>query len=370
MTTQRVVVTGADDFIGRNLGLRLRELNDFEVRPAEVGAAEELRAAVAAADAIVHLAGVHRPKDPAEFMPGNQGSVAALTEAVEASGRRIPIVLASSTHAAGDTPYGVSKKAAEDTLFAFARRTGNPAYVFRLANEFGKWCPPNYNSVVATFCHNLARGLPIVVNDAAAPLSLVYIDDVVDAIVDVLRSAPGGWGFRDAGPVYQTTVGAVADMIRRFHDDRDSGLIETVGVGLTRALYATYVASLPTEHFEYPLVSHTDPRGSFSEILKTRTSGQFSYFTALPGVTRGGHYHHTKTEKFLVVRGQALFRFRHMITGEVHEVRTSGETPVVVETVPGWTHDITNVGDETLISVLWANEIFDPQRPDTFQEKV
>jgi len=371
MSPSKVVVTGADGFIGKNLTFRLRELKTWEVRPIEVGCADsDLREALSDADFVVHLAGVNRPQDPAEFMSGNRDTAVAVIAAIEAAGRRIPIVLTSSTQAEGDSPYGLSKKAAEETLLAFAERTANPVHIFRLTNVFGKWCRPNYNSAVATFCHNVARGLPITVHDAAAPLALVYVDDVVAAIIEIMTTRPDGGGYSEVSPVYETSVGEVAGMIRRFHTDREKGLIDSVGVGLVRALYATYVASLPPSEFSYPLTAHTDARGSFSEILKTRNSGQFSYFTAHPGVTRGGHYHHTKTEKFLVVKGEALFRFRHIVTGDEHEVRTSEESPVVVETVPGWTHDITNIGDDTLISVLWANEIFDPERPDTIAEKV
>jgi UDP-2-acetamido-2,6-beta-L-arabino-hexul-4-ose reductase len=371
MTATKIVVTGAEGFIGKNLTVRLNELKTFEVRPIEVAATDEdLRAAVLDADVIVHLAGVNRPKDPAEFMTGNRDTVASLVDAVESSGRRIPIILTSSIRAKEDSPYGLSKKAAEEALLAFADRTGNPVHIFQLPNVFGKWCRPNYNSAVATFCHNIAHGLPIQVNDATTPLSLVYIDDVVAAIIDLVMTPSQRGGYRQVTPVYETSVGEVAELIARFRDDRREALIETVGAGFPRALYATYVAAMPPESFSYPLISHTDARGSFSEVLKTRTSGQFSYFTAHPGVTRGGHYHHTKTEKFLVVKGEALFRFRHIITGAVHEIRTSGESPVVVETAPGWTHDITNVGEDTLISMLWANEIFDRSHPDTVAEKV
>jgi UDP-2-acetamido-2,6-beta-L-arabino-hexul-4-ose reductase len=367
----RVVVTGAGGFIGKNLGLRLKELGRFEVTPIEIDSTEaDLRDAIAGAEAVVHLAGINRPTDPAAFDIGNRGSIETLVAAVEASDRPIPIILTSSIQAEGDSTYGISKRAAETALLAFAERSGNPAYVLRLPNVFGKWCRPNYNSAVATFCHNVARGLPITVNDPAAPLALVYIDDVVEGIVSLLDAGDGVSGFREIDPVYRTTVGAVADLIRRFRDDRAEALVETVGVGMTRALYATYVAALPKEDFSYPLVAHIDPRGAFSEMLKTRDSGQISFFTAHPGVTRGGHYHHTKTEKFLVVKGRARFKFRHMLTGETHEIVTSDAEPTVVETVPGWTHDITNVGDDTLISVLWANEIFDRQRPDTIQEAV
>lgn len=371
MTATRIVVTGAGGFIGKNLTARLRELGTFEIAPlGSDGSPEDRRGSVTRADVIVHLAGVNRPRDPADFMTGNRDSLVAMIAEVEATGRAIPIILVSSAKAAETSAYGLSKKAAEDALIAFADRTGNPAVIFRLPNVFGKWCRPNYNSAVATFCHNIARGLPITIDNPSAPLSLVYVDDVVAAIIAAAQASPGGLEHRSVEPVYETTVGEVADLISRFRDDRDDGLIESVGVGLTRALYATYVAALPVEAFSYPLTAHTDARGAFSEMLKTRSSGQFSFFTAHPGVTRGGHYHHTKTEKFLVVSGEALFRMRHILTGEVHEIRTSGSSPVVVETVPGWTHDITNVGEDTLISMLWANEIFDRDRPDTIAEKV
>ena len=368
---RRVAVTGAGGFIGRNLTLRLRELGRFDVSEIELETSSEtVERLLAGADAVVHLAGVNRPKDPSEFVGGNLGSVEAIVAALERAGKAPPVILTSSIQAESDNPYGASKKQAEAALLAYGERSGAAVAILRLPNVFGKWCRPNYNSAVATFCHNIARGLPITVNDPAAPLRLIYIDDVVAAIVGLLDAPPPTSGFVQAGRVYQTTVGEVADLIRRFREDRESGMIEQVGEGLTRALYATYVAALPTDAFSYGLEAHTDPRGSFSEILKTRTSGQFSVFTAHPGVTRGGHYHHTKTEKFLVVKGYARFRFRHMLTGETHEVLTSGDRPVVVETVPGWTHDITNVGEDTLISLLWANEVFDRGRPDTVAEPV
>ncbi len=371
MSLPAVVVTGADGFIGRNLMLKMTAAGGFYLRPVVRGSSPaEIAAALNGADFVIHLAGVNRPLDVAEFIEGNHHATEGLIAAIEAGGRPIPIAFASTTRAVEDTPYGRSKKAAEDALLDYAARTGAAVHLFRLTNVFGKWARPNYNSAVATFCHNVARGLPITVNDPAAPLLLVYIDDVVDAMIDLAVRQPEGAGFHEIEPVYSTTVGEVADLIQRFRADRDEALIESVGVGLTRALYATYVAALPPTEFSYPLVAHTDPRGSFVEMLKTRTSGQFSYFTAHPGVTRGGHYHHTKTEKFLVLCGEALFRFRHMVSGETLEIPTSGADPVVVETVPGWTHDITNSGADTLVVMLWANEIFDRAKPDTIAEKV
>ena len=364
MTAARVAGTGADGFIGRNLALRLAELGR-EVVPITRGTGRYgWFAAVAGADAVCHLAGANRPADPAEFDAVNAGTADLLAEAVAAAGRPIPVAYASSTRAADESDYGRSKRAGEDRLLEVGRATGARVTVFRLPNVFGKWARPNYNSAVATFCHNVARDLPIAVHDPAAPLTLAYVDDVVAALVDALDGQVEP-GFADVSPVYATTVGAVADAIRGFRADRADNLIAPVGVGLTRALYATYVAALPTSEFSYPLTSHTDPRGSFSEMLKTRDSGQFSFFTAHPGVTRGGHYHHTKTEKFLIVQGRALFRFRHVATGETHEIRTSGDAPTVVETVPGWAHDVTNIGEGAMVAMLWANELFDRERPDT-----
>lgn len=366
---RNIVVIGADGFIGRNLVFRLREDARFEPESLTRASSDDnWRAAMAAADAIVNLAGVNRPANDAGF-DGNYQIVERLAALIEQAGRAPPVVHLSSAKATEATPYGTSKLRAEVLMLAMSARTGSPVAIYRAPNVFGKWCRPDYNSAVATFCHNIARGLPIRVDDPAWPLQLIHVDDLID---DMLVALHAGFatGFRDAAPVYDTTVGEVAATICGFRDDRDANLIANVGHGLTRALYATYVSDLPPAEFAYPLTAHTDPRGSFAEMLKTRDAGQFSFFTAHPGVTRGGHYHHAKTEKFLIVHGQALFRFRHMLTGETHEVATSGDVPVVVETVPGWTHDVTNVGDGVLVAMLWANELFDRDRPDTVVEKV
>jgi UDP-2-acetamido-2,6-beta-L-arabino-hexul-4-ose reductase len=361
---RNIAITGADGFVGRNLAVRLRELGDEVLPLTRASTPNDWLAAIAQADAAVHLAGANRPADPAEFMGVNAGTADMLARAVTAAGRAIPVIYASSAKAIEDSDYGRSKRAGEERLTRLGEETGSLVHIFRLPNVFGKWARPNYNSAIATFCHNVPRDLPIRVDDPTAPLSLVYIDDVVQAFLDLLNGK-GAPGFVDVVPVYDTTVGAVADTIRGFCTDRDDNLIDAVGTGLTRALYATYVAALPPTEFAYPIVSHSDSRGAFSEMLKTRASGQFSYFTAHPGVTRGGHYHHTKTEKFLIVHGDALFRFRHVLTNETHEIRTSGAEPVIVETVPGWAHDVTNVGESEMIALLWANEIFDRGRPDT-----
>ena len=370
----RVLITGAQGFVGKNLQLYLVERPDVQVAfytrqddPAR------LPTLLQDADIVFHLAGVNRPQNPDEFQSGNADLTRQLADAVaqvaRESGRSVPVVYTSSTQADLDNPYGRSKREAEQVLFSLAEQHAVPAYVFRLPNVFGKWCRPNYNSVVATFCHNIARDLPIQVNDPAAPLTLVYVDDVLAQFVEIMAGrlpAPRLGEFASVTPQYQTTVGALADQLQGFRRSRDSLTTDRVGQGLTRALYSTYVSYLPVDAFAYDVPAHRDPRGVFVEMLKTPDAGQFSFFTAHAGITRGGHYHHSKTEKFLVIKGQARFCFRHMQTGQLHELHTSGEQPQIVETVPGWTHDITNVGPDEMVVMLWANEIFDPQRPDTF----
>ncbi len=369
----RVLITGAEGFIGKNLYLHLAERKDIEVltftRQDSLAILDEK---IDGVDFVFHLAGVNRPTNPQDFATGNAGLTEALAAAVirlaGRSGKRIPILLSSSIHAVRDDAYGISKLGSERALSA-ASDQGIPTVIFRLPNVFGKWCKPNYNSVVATFCHNVAHDLPIHVNDPSAKVSLVYIDDVIDAFVQVMDGkAPrfNDAGFAEVIPNYHATVGELAELIGKFRLSRDSLVTERVGSGLIRALYSTYVSYLPTEAFSYSVPKYDDQRGVFVEMLKTPDAGQFSYFTAHPGITRGGHYHHTKTEKFLVIKGKALFKFRQMDTGQSYELVTEGDIPRIVETVPGWTHDITNIGDEEMVVMLWANEIFDRARPDTF----
>ena len=252
----------------------------------------------------------------------------------------------------------------------FGELTGSPVFVLRLTNVFGKWCRPHYNSVVATFCHCIASGLPFTINDPAAPLDLVYIDDTVDVMLRLLPPTSVEPGLVDCGPVYRTTVGEVASLLTSFAMSRRDLTIPRVGTGLTRALYSTYVSYLAPAEFAYPLRRHEDPRGVFVEMLRTTDSGQVSYFSAPPGATRGGHYHHSKTEKFLVINGTARFDFRHILTGQRFEVLVDGEVPRVVDTVPGWAHSVTNVGTDVMVVLLWANEVFDPARPDTIAATV
>jgi UDP-2-acetamido-2,6-beta-L-arabino-hexul-4-ose reductase len=329
-----------------------------------------LRLAVDEADFICHMAGVNRPDDVAEYARSNTGLTEMICQAVQKSGRHTPIIFASSVHVEKDNPYGVSKLAAEQALLKHSEKTGVPVYIFRLPHVFGKWCKPDYNSVVATFCHNLAHNLPIQVEDSPYPLNLVYVDDLVATFAQIMRGKRVYKTYYEVQPSYTISLGELADQVRMFRASRSTLISERVGDGLTRALYATYISYLSPKDFAYEVPKYVDPRGVFAEMLKTKDSGQFSFFTAHPGVTRGGHYHHSKTEKFLVVKGSARFRFRHTLTQELHELMTSGDKPEIVETIPGWSHDISNVGDDEMIVMLWANEIFDRDYPDTYVDPV
>lgn len=366
----RVLVTGANGFIGKNLLVHLRERQIEAVLFTREMHGQELAAALQGVDFVFHLAGVNHPKDTSEFAAGNTGLTEQLCDLIRASGRPTPVLYTSSIQAEASNPYGTSKRAAEEALVALQKETGSPIYLYRLPNVFGKWSRPNYNSAVATFCHNIANDLPIQINDPSASVSLVYIDDVIKDFLRLSNDRPLGVHWPEITPVYKITVGELADQIRLFRTSRESMISEAVGTGLTRALYSTYLSFLRPGQFSYTVPVHADARGRFVEMMKTKDFGQFSFFTAHPGITRGEHYHHSKNEKFLVIQGKAKFGFRHVVSGETCELFVDGDKPEIVETVPGWSHNITNIGDVEMIVMLWANEIFDRQHPDTIAYKV
>jgi UDP-2-acetamido-2,6-beta-L-arabino-hexul-4-ose reductase len=363
----RVLITGANGFVGKNLMAHLAERTDVEVVPfTRDNVIAELPALLESVDLIFHLAGTNRPDNISEFEQGNVDLTASLCDAIRKKGNPIPVVYTSSIQAELDNPYGVSKRRAEDVLLALSKKHSSPVYIYRLPNVFGKWARPNYNSAVATFCHNVSNKIPLKINDASALISLVYIDDVVEEFMSVLDGNEESQGFVNVDTKYEISVGRLAEQLIAFRDSRESLISEDVGTGLVRALYATYVSYLTPGQFSYSVPKYGDERGCFVEMLKTKGAGQFSYFTAFPGITRGGHYHHSKTEKFLVIKGKASFRFRHIETGEFYEQVTDGDSPEIIETVTGWTHDITNIGADEMVVMLWANEIFDRDKPDTY----
>ncbi|MEZ9588268.1 capsular biosynthesis protein [Vibrio cyclitrophicus] len=360
-----IIVTGAQGFIGKNLCVMLSEKGYDSVVQIDRDTSEEaIKVALSNADFVFHLAGINRPKDDSEFTTGNADFTEFVVNELKANGRNTPIMLSSSIQANLDNAYGASKVQAEALVADYGKDTDACTFIYRFPNVFGKWCRPNYNSFVATFCHNVVNDIDINIHDPSAPVNLVYIDDVCHALIALLEAGVDS-GFKQVPVEYNTTVGEVAGLLKAFKESRGTLVSEHVGTGLTRALYSTYLSYFEPSKFHYTLPKYSDDRGVFCEMLKTKESGQFSFFTAHKGITRGGHYHHTKNEKFLVIKGDALFKFEHVITGERYELTVNSDEATVVETVPGWSHDVTNIGEDELIVMLWANEIFDREAPDT-----
>jgi UDP-2-acetamido-2,6-beta-L-arabino-hexul-4-ose reductase len=367
----RILITGSNGFIGKNLLQRI--LSDGTHKVFEFNrndSLESLPEILEQVDFIFHLAGENRPKDSAEFENVNVELTKKLCDEIVLTKRIIPLIFTSSTQASTSSEYGKSKLKAENIIQEFGEAHSNPCLIYRLPGVFGKWCKPNYNSVVATFCNNIARDLTVDIHDPHKQLSLVYIDDVVNHFYEQITTPFSGVLYPNIEPEYHVTIGVLAESLYRFRSSRTNLITERVGTGFTRALYSTYLSFLPKEAFSYSIASNEDERGVFAEILKTPDCGQFSFFTALPGVTRGGHYHESKSEKFLVVSGSALFRFRHIISNETLEIVTTEDKLVIVESIPGWAHDITNAGSKNLIVLLWANEVFESTKPDTFKSKL
>jgi UDP-2-acetamido-2,6-beta-L-arabino-hexul-4-ose reductase len=367
-----ILVTGAKGFIGKNLIYWLERQDGVKVIAFDrENPPDELESRLTIADAVYHLAGVNRPQTEDEFMTVNVDLTAYLCDVLLQHGRPIPIFLASSTQALLDNPYGVSKRQAEDMVMRYAAQIGASVGIYRLTNVFGKWCRPHYNSVVATFCHSIAHDLPITISDPARELELIYIDDVVKAFLFNLSATnPAGVTYCTVSPSYKITLGCLADLICSFRDARQTLIIPDFSDRLVGKLYGTYLSYLPEGNFGYQLEKKRDQRGCLAEFAKSPAFGQIFVSRTAPGVTRGHHYHHTKAEKFLVLEGEAVIRFRHLHSTQILEYTVRGEDFRVVDIPTGYTHSIENIGPRELITLFWASEVFDPERPDTYFESV
>jgi UDP-2-acetamido-2,6-beta-L-arabino-hexul-4-ose reductase len=368
-----ILITGAKGFIGKHLVEALFRRTDVCVIEYYVGApAEILDRGLREADIIFHLAGVNRPNYPAEFASGNTGFTQAICSSLNSLNRRPLIVISSSIQAEQENPYGVSKRNAEDALTKWAKNTGGRVVIFRLKNVYGKWCRPNYNSVTATFCYNVAHDLPIQISDPTRQLDLVYIDDVIQGFVSLDEASvpPGTSVFREILESHKTTLGELAGLIQAFRRSREILELPSFANEFIRRLYATYLSYLEGDQFVYALNQKTDSRGSLAEFIKQPHFGQVFVSRTRPGITRGNHFHHTKTEKFFVVEGEAVIRLRPILGGDLIEHRVNGAQFKVVDIPPGYVHSIENVGTSDLVTLFWASEIFDPQEPDVYFRNV
>ncbi len=381
----KILVTGAKGFVGKNLCSALKNIADgkdksYGINP-DISIFEydvdtepqKLDSYCKECDFVFHLAGVNRPQTEDEFMKGNFGFTSTLLETLKKQGNNCPVMISSSIQAALDNPYGISKKAGEDLLFEYSKQTGAKVLVYRFPNVFGKWCRPNYNSAVATFCNNIANDLPIKVNDREVQLTLVYIDDVVDELISALMGAETREGDYCRVPVeHKVKLGEIVDLIYSFHSQPQTLLMPEIPQNsFAKKLYSTYLSYLPKEKVSFPLKMNVDDRGSFTELLKTEKCGQFSVNISKPGITKGQHWHHTKWEFFIVVSGHGLIEQRKIGSDEILRFEVSGKKIEAIHMLPGYTHNIINLSeDENLVTVMSANEQLDPEKPDTFFEKV
>jgi len=363
-----ILVTGAKGFVGKNLVSTLKTYKDYDIFQYDVDSdVETLDKYTKECDFVFHLAGVNRPKNENEFTQGNVDFTAILLESLVKHNNKSPILMSSSIQAVVDNPYGKSKKAAESLLFNYSKKYSIPVYIYRLPNVFGKWCKPNYNSVVATFCHNIANDTDITINDPNATVTLVYIDDVVQEFINNKKVDSG---YYEIESTYKLTVGEIAKLIYSFKESRNTRQIADLSDEFTKKLYSTYLSYLPDDKFNYPLKMNIDDRGSFTEFIRTPDRGQVSVNISKSGITKGNHWHKTKNEKFLVVNGSGIIKFRQIGNDKVIEYHVSGEKLEVVDIPPGYTHNIINTGNEDMITIMWANEQFDPDKPDTIFEEV
>lgn len=386
---KKILITGSNGFVGKNAVVALTETKKYEVLTIDTeNTKEELKQAVINSDFIVHLAGVNRPKDPKEFYEGNGGLTELIVEYLKLHNKNTPILITSSTHSELDNDYGKSKKQSEDALIKYSEECDAKVYIFRLPNLFGKWCRPNYNSAVATFCYNIAHELDVWINDPSIELSLVYIDDVIASIIDCIQEeniiklkhideevAITTTGasciqidnyYYEVTTVYKRTLGNIVDSLKMFRNMRKSLLIPDLSDGFNKALYSTYLTYLEDNDFSYYLDKKEDNRGWLAELVKSPQFGQMFVSKTHPGITRGNHWHHTKTEKFIVIQGQAAIRFRKIDGDKVIEYTVDGEKPQVLDIPPGYTHSIENIGEDEVITLFWSNEMFNSEKPDTY----
>lgn len=364
----KILVTGSNGFIGKNLIAELKNRNYNEIYEFDKDTDLSLLDTFCKdTDFIFHLAGVNRPENQSEYMEGNFGFTSELLRTLLKHKNTCPIMISSSIQAELNNPYGESKKAGENLMFQYGKDTGAKVLVYRFPNVFGKWCRPNYNSAVATFCHNITHDLPIQVNDPSVKMNLVYIDDVVEELIDALEGNETTEGaFCKVKTVHHLTLGEIVDLLNSFKNSREDRSVPDMSDGFTKKLYSTYLSYLPTDKFSYDLKMNVDQRGSFTEFIKTPERGQVSVNVSKPGITKGNHWHHTKNEKFLVVSGKGVIRFRKIDSDEIIEYIVSGEKLEVVDIPTGYTHNIENLGNTDMVTVMWANEQFDPNKPDTY----
>lgn len=368
-----ILITGSKGFIGKNLiaELRNRKIADNIFEYDIDSDITMLDRYCAEADIVYHLAGANRPKVESEFMEVNCGLASVLVDKLKGKDNKCPVIFSSSIQAELDNPYGRSKRAGEELLIEYGKQSGAKVFIYRLPNVFGKWCRPNYNSAVATFCYNIARDLPITVTDPDRMMRLVYIDDVVEEMISVLDGKVlTDDCYCNIKKVYEIRLGEIADLIYSFKRSREDKTIPDMSDPFAKKLYSTYLSYLPEDQFKYSLVMNTDYRGSFTEFIRTNERGQFSINISKPGITKGNHWHHTKNEKFLVVSGKGVIRFRKIDSNDIIEYYVSGDKLEVIDIPPGYTHNIENLGDTDMVTVMWANECFDPQKPDTYYMEV
>ncbi len=367
-----VLITGSNGFIGKNLVATLHTKTDYVIHTFDLENTEaDLVKSIQAADFIIHLAGVNRPQNPRDFETGNVDFTSKLLSLLEKLNKNIPLIATSSIQARLTNSYGQSKKAMEELIMDWSHRTANKAFIYRLPNVFGKWCRPNYNSAIATFCYNITHNLPIEVYTPSHTLQLAYIDDVILSFLHTLsHSDELSTGYYSPKATYTLTLSEVVDKLQSFHQARKTLLLPTLNTSFDKALYATYLSYLEANNFSYDLLMHKDSRGWLSEFIKSDSCGQIFISKTKPGITRGNHWHHTKTEKFLVIQGSGLICLRQLGSQKVISYNVSGDKLRVIDIPPGYTHSIENIGKDELVTLFWASEVFDKENSDTFFEEV